>query len=29
MAAACCSIVLGGRLGMTRSGSGLEGLFPY
>lgn len=26
---ACCSIVLGGRLGATRSGSGLVGAFPY
>lgn len=27
--AACCSIVLGGRLGTTRSGKGVDGAFPY
>lgn len=27
--AACCSMVLGGRLGTTRSSSGVVGAFPY
>lgn len=29
MAAACCSMVRGGRFGTTRSGNGLVGTFPY